>query len=195
MQVLYDAYTEINVKTNNGSQVVSVVKCDDVNLMDIVELSAACLLMLAKEYTNQIIMKDLDCIVFFVQMFYSTLSQVQKAAASLLAELSANKECAGVIDGQAGLQQYVQANFCNQFGQLKTIAELGSGNSSAHASVILQHVTTLMQRLQEHKANGGRSGAAASFQQQFQQVEQFGQQMYFGQQQFGGEMNFQNGFY
>ncbi|RNA01032.1 catenin beta-1 [Brachionus plicatilis] len=180
MQILYDAYTEINVKTNNGAQVVSVVKVDDVNLMDIVELSSTCLLMLAKEHTNQIIMKDLDCIGFFVQMFFSPLSQIQKSAASLLAELSANRECAVVIEAQSGLQQFVQANFCNQFGQLKSIAELGSAGNSAHASVILQHVTTLMQRLQEHKSvhrNASFSGNFAA-----PQAEQFGHPMYFNQQ-------------
>lgn len=193
MQILYDAYTEINVKTNNGTQLVSVVKADDVNLMDIVELSSTCLLMLAKEYTNQIIMKDLDCIGFFVQMFFSPLSPIQKSAVSLLAELSANRECSVVIEAQAGLQQFVQANFCNQFGQLKSIAELGSAGNSPHASVILQHVTTLMQRLQEHKAQLNRNG---SFNGNFpQQIDQFGHPIFFNQQ-FPSDVNFSpNGFF
>lgn len=158
MQILYDAYTEIQTKTNNGVQANLVVKIEDVNMLDIVDMSSSSLLVLAKEYQNQIIMKDLDCIGFFVQMFYSPIVNIQKAAVSLLAELAANKECADVIEQQAGLHQFVQANFCNQFGVLKTISELsGGGNSSngqsnTNASITLQHVTTLMQRLQEHKA-------------------------------------------
>ena len=76
---------------------------------------------------------------------------------SLLAELATNKECAEVIEQQAGLHQFVQANFCNQYGVLKTIAEVAghgavvANSNSSHASIILQHVTTLMQRLQDHK--------------------------------------------
>jgi len=198
MQVLYDAYTEINNKTNNGTQVVSVVKVDDVNLMDIVELSSMCLLMLAKEFSNQIIMKDLDCIGFFVQMFFCPLGQVQKSAVSILAELSANRECAVVIETQVGLQQFVQAHFCNQFGQLKSIAELGAGNANAHSSVILQNVTTLMQRLQEHKSVISKNPGFGQF---GSQIEQFGansNQGYYNQH-FQGEMNFpsqnSNGFF
>lgn len=155
MQILYDAYTEINARTNHGMTPTVVVKLEDVNLSDIIEASSAALLILAKEYANQIRMKELDCITFFVQMFYSPLAYNQKAASSLLAELAMNKECADVIEQQAGLQQFIQANFCNQFGMLKSIAELSNNNpnsqSSNSASVVLQNVHTLMQRLQEHK--------------------------------------------
>lgn len=179
MQILYDAFTEIHLKTNNGSNANIVVKIEDVNLLDIVDMSSASLLLLAKEYQNQIIMRDLDCIGFFVQMFYSPIVNIQKAAVSLLAELAANKECADVIEQQPGLQQFVQANFCNQFGVLKTISELsGNGQSNTNASVVLQHVTTLMQRLQEHKAafiQHQQQQMRVNYQQQ-QQQEQFGQQ-------------------
>ncbi len=164
MQILFDAYTEINNRTQNGSTQTQVVKIDDVNLFDIVDASSACLLILAKEHHNQIIMKELDCLGFFVQMFYSPLSLIQKAAASLLADLSTSKECAEVIEQQPNLNQFVQANFCNQYGQLKTIAEVTGANTNSNASIILQHVTTLMQRLQEH-----RNQRMSLFQQQQQQ--------------------------
>jgi hypothetical protein len=167
MQILFDAYTEINNRTQNGSTQTQVVKIDDVNLFDIVDASSACLLILAKEHHNQIIMKELDCLGFFVQMFYSPLSLIQKAAASLLADLSTSKECAEVIEQQPNLNQFVQANFCNQYGQLKTIAEVTGANTNSNASIILQHVTTLMQRLQEH-----RNQRMSLFQQQQQQQQQ-----------------------
>ncbi len=123
------------------------------------------------------IMKELDCIGFFVQMFYSSITSVQRSAVSILAELSTNKECAEVIEQQAGLHQFVQANFCNQYGLLKTIAEISQDKSGNHASIILQHVTTLMQRLQEHR------NQRAYFQQQQQQQQRFGQDQFYGQQQ------------
>lgn len=152
MQVLYDAYTEIQVRSGPNLANTQLVKLDDVNLFDIVDASSSALLLLAKEYQNQIIMKDLDCIGFFVQMFYSPNILIQKAASSLLAELSSSKECSEVIEQQAGLNQFVQINFCNQFGQLKTISEIAGGNNSnSNMSIVLQHVTTLMQRLQEHR--------------------------------------------
>ena len=77
MQILYDAYTEIQIKAqaqqSQANLNAMVVKIEDVNLYDIVEASSSALLCLAKEYQNQIIMKDLDCIGFFVQMFYSPI--------------------------------------------------------------------------------------------------------------------------
>ena len=177
MQILYDAYTEIQMRAQQQSQLNPnslVIKIEDVNLFDIVEASSSALLLLAKEFQNQIIMRDLDCIGFFVQMFYSPIGLIQKAAASLLAELASSKECAEVIEQQAGLHQYVQANFCNQYGVLKTIAEIATvaANNSSHASIILQHVTTLMQRLQDHK-NQQHQAFMIQQQQQQQQQRQF----------------------
>lgn len=182
MQILFDAYTEIQLRTNGGANLSQVVKIDDVNLFDIIDASSSALLILAKEYQNQIIMKDLDCLGFFVQMFFSPLPLVQKAAASLLAELATSKECAEVIEQQPGLQQFVQANFCNQYGMLKTIAELTSTTPNSNASIILQHVTTFMQRIQEHK-----NQRAMLFQQQQQQRPAFPAQQFPAQamDQFG----------
>jgi len=70
MQILFDAYTAINMHTQNGAMLTQVVKKDDVNLFDIVDASSAALLILAKEHHNQLIMKELDCLGFFVQMFF-----------------------------------------------------------------------------------------------------------------------------
>jgi len=176
MQILFDAYTEIQMRTSGGTNMPAnnVLKIDDVNMFDIVEASSAALLLLAKEQQNQQIMKELDCIGFFVQMFYSSIASIQRSAVSILAELATNKECAEVIEQQAGLHQFVQANFCNQYGLLKTIAELGQTTGS-HAGIILQHVTTLMQRLQECRNKR---------QFMMQQQQQFGQQgQFYGQQQ------------
>lgn len=193
MQILFDAYTEIQVRTNSGANMPAnnVLKIDDVNMFDILEASSSALLILAKDMQNQQIMKDLDCIGFFVQMFYSSIGNIQRSAVSLLAELACNRECAEVIEQQHGLHQFVQANFCNQYGLLKTIAEIsaGQGNTNSQASIILQHVTTLMQRLQEHKNQRN------FFQQQQHQQQRFGapvsqqenqlqqQQQFYGQQQ------------
>lgn len=197
MQILFDAYTEIQMRTSGGTNMPAnnVLKIDDVNMFDIIEASSATLLILAKDMQNQQIMKDLDCIGFFVQMFYSSITSIQRSSVSILAELATNRECAEVIEQQAGLHQFVQANFCNQYGLLKTIAELSTaqGSTSSQASTILQHVTTLMQRLQEHKNK--RSFFAQQQQQRFgaapiNQQEQFTQQ----QQQFFGQQNGQQQF-
>jgi len=197
MQILFDAYTEIQMRTSGGTNMPSnnVLKIDDVNMFDIVEASSSALLILAKDNQNQQIMKELDCIGFFVQMFYSSITSIQRSAVSILAELATNKECAEVIEQQHGLHQFVQANFCNQYGLLKTIAELSGSNSNNQASIILQHVTTLMQRLQEHKNQ--RSFFAQQQQQRFGSApvnnhEQFNQQQQFfqGQQQFGQQQQF-----
>lgn len=188
MQILFDAYTEIQMRTSGGTNMPSnnILKIDDVNMFDIVEASSAALLILAKDAPNQQIMKDLDCIGFFVQMFYSSITCIQRSSASILAELATNNECAEVIEQQPGLHQFVQGNFCNQYGLLKTIAEISSsqGSTNSQASVILQHVTTLMQRLQENKNK--RSFFAQQQQQRFggaqiNHQDQFNQQQFFGQ--------------
>ena len=182
MQVLFEAFTECQARTNNGLSVQPnasvVVKVEDMNLLDIVDACASALLILAKEHQNQILMKELDCITFFVQMFFSPIVNNQKAASSLLAELACNPVCAHVIDTTPGLHQFVLAHFCNQYGNLKSIAELPSG-VNANASVILQHVTTLMQRVQEHKYIHQRQQQ----QQQQQQMSTQEQQFVYQQQQ------------
>lgn len=189
MQILFDAYTEIQMRTSGGTNMPAnnVLKIDDVNMFDIIEASSAALLLLAKDHQNQQIMKDLDCIGFFVQMFYSSITSIQRSSVSILAELSTNKECAEVIEQQAGLHQFVQANFCNQYGLLKTIAELGSAGAAtgSHASSVLQHVTTLMQRLQEHR-NQRNYFAAQQQQRQFNG----GQEQFGGQQQQAGQFGY-----
>ena len=151
MQVLYDAHMEIVARSGNNLASTAVAKLDDVNLFDIVDASSSALLLLAKEYQNQIIMRDLDCIGFFVQMFISPNVLIQKAASSILAELSTSKECSQVIEQYNDLNQHVQVNFCNQFGQLKSISEISGSANNSNVSIVLQHVTTLMQRLQEHR--------------------------------------------
>jgi len=65
MQVLYDAYTEIQIRSNANINTTQLVKVDDVNLFDIVDASSSALLVLAKDFQNPLIMKDLDCIGFF----------------------------------------------------------------------------------------------------------------------------------
>jgi hypothetical protein len=89
--------------------------------------------------------------LFFVQMFISPNVLIQKAASSILAELSTSKECSQVIEQYNDLNQHVQVNFCNQYGQLKTISEISGSANNSNVSIVLQHVTTLMQRLQEHR--------------------------------------------
>lgn len=195
MQILFDAYTEIQVRTNSGANMPAnnVLKIDDVNMFDILEASSSALLILAKDMQNQQIMKDLDCIGFFVQMFYSSIGSIQRSAVSLLAELACNRDCAEVIEQQHGLHHFVQANFCNQYGLLKTIAEISAGqgqSTNSQASIILQHVTTLMQRLQEHKNQRNLFQQQQRFAPVGQQEGQFQQQQFFGQQQQQQQFNF-----
>jgi hypothetical protein len=56
MQILFDGYNEAQHK-----QVVN-----DVNLIDIIDASSNIILLLMKDYQNQIHMKNIDCICFFV---------------------------------------------------------------------------------------------------------------------------------
>jgi len=185
MQILYDAYTEIQMRTNQAqcASALNILKVDDVNLFDIVDSSSAALLILAKDYQNQIIMKDLDCIGFFVQMFFSPLFAIQKSASSLLNELSANKECGMVIEQQPGFQQFIQVNFCNQFGQLKSMAELSAQtNNNSNVPVILQNVTTIMQRLQENRRAFIQQQQQQSQPQTQQQMMYYNNMAVYGQQ-------------
>lgn len=146
-QVFYDAYMHINHMAIHGGD---PTKVDNVSLFDIIDLSATALNLLAKDYHNQIIMNELECIKFFAQVFCDTrFASIQKNGATLLAELSTSKECAQVIEKMPEIHQYVQMNFCNQYGALKTLAELGTSNTTLTS--ILQSVTTMMQRLQEHR--------------------------------------------
>ena len=205
MQVLYSAYIVCQAKTNNGMSVPLnlVVKVNDVNLLDIIDSCSVCLLHLAKDFQNQNIMKQLDCIAFFVQLFFSPIMNNQKAGISVLAELASNKACAEIIEQTPGLSEYVQANFCNQFGMLKSIAELSnSGAPNQNATLILQYVTTLMQRLQEHKRVMQQQQQVQVQQQQVmqQQSQQFVSQQEFQQSYYNGyhqqqNMGYPNQFY
>ena len=94
-----------------GINLNQVVKIHDVNLYSIKVSTSSALLILAKEYQNQIIIKDLGCLGFLVQMLLDQFPLIQKEAASLLAVLSTSKECAEVIKKQPGFQQFVHANF------------------------------------------------------------------------------------
>lgn len=121
------------------------MKHDGINLFEIIDSSTGTLLQLAKETVIKIDMRNLECIGFFVQMFYSPLVGIQRPAASILAELASLRECALVIEQIPGFHEFVQANFCNQFGQLVTAA----GSTTAASS--LQYVSTMMERLREHR--------------------------------------------
>ena len=129
MHILYDAYTDLQMKMSAQPVLCAftVIKNDDVNMFDIVDASATALLVLAKEYQNQLIMKDLDCIGFFVQMFYSNNALIQKAAASLLAELASYRPTSAY-----------------QYGQLKSVDELVASMPQHLAARVhvLKHVTT-----------------------------------------------------
>ena len=189
MRVLYDAYTEIEMRTKGVGPTNSVVKVDEVNLMDIIDGCASALVMLAKDHQVQIIMKELECLIFFVHLFYSPFIVIQRAGASLLAELAASKECALVIEQQQGFQQFIQNHFCNEYGMLKSIAEVSNVNAQNGATTVLQHVHTLVQRLQDHKSQ--------RMQQQQQRATSFPQ---FSHQassadQFGSQVPHQNGAY
>ena len=148
--ILFEACNYIKSETNGDVNLNQVVKKIGVNLYSIIVSTSSALLILAKEYQNQIIIKDLGCLGFLVQMLLDQFPLIQKEAASLLAVLSTSKECAEVIEKQPGFQQFVHANFYNQNGMLKTISELASTTPNSNAFILLPNVTTLMQRIQDH---------------------------------------------
>jgi hypothetical protein len=147
-QVFYDAYVQIqSIQAHNGDP----TKVDGVSLFDIVDLSSTALVMLARDYQNQSIMNELECVRFFGTVFVDgRYPNIQKAGAALLAELSMSRECAQVIEKMGDVHQYIQLNLCNQYGKLQTLAELGASTNPVTTS-IHQSVTTMMQRLHEHK--------------------------------------------
>lgn len=93
-------------------------------------------------------MKNLDCIGFFLQMFYSPLGGIQRPAASILAELAGSRECAIVMEQTPGFHEFIQANFCNQFGQLVSAQQVANAGGNV---AVLQSVTIMMEKLQEHR--------------------------------------------
>lgn len=95
-------------------------------------------------------MRNLDCIGFFLQMFFSPLVGIQRPAASILAELASLPECGIVIEQMPGFHEFIQANFCNQFGQLVSVAQMANAGGNV---AILQHVTTMMEKLQANRNN------------------------------------------
>jgi len=165
-RTFYQCVQLIYERTNKGLIQTQVIKLDDVNLFEVVEICSQALSNFAKDYHNQNVFLEQDCIDFFAEIFCSNLVLLQKAGAGLLADLATRKECAHVIE-QKGLVQFIQANYYNQFGVLKTITELTGGSAekaNSNAATILQSVGSLMQRVQEHKQ--------ALFQQQQQQQQQ-----------------------
>ena len=101
MQILFDAYNEAQHK-----QVAN-----DVNLMDIIDASSNIILLLMKDYGNQIHMKNINCVGFFVQLLNTQHDKIQHIAAGLLAELAQNKECVASIDQQPGVHFYLTKMF------------------------------------------------------------------------------------
>ena len=139
------------IQTNNGKVANVDVKENGINLYEIVDSSSASLLLLAKENCNKITMRNLDCIGFFLQMFYSPLVGIQRPAASILAELASSPECGIVIEQMPGFHEFIQANFCNQlFGQLVSVTQMANAGGNV---AILQHVTTMMEKLQANRNN------------------------------------------
>ena len=86
-----------------------------------------------------------------MQMLYSPLVGIQRPAASILAELASTAECAIVIEQFPGLNDFIQANFCNQFGQLVSASQMANAGGNVN---VLQHVTIMMEKIQEHRNNG-----------------------------------------
>ncbi len=58
MQILFDAYTEIQMRTSGGANMPAnnVLKIDDVNMFDIVETSSAALLLLGKLFPYYVVL-------------------------------------------------------------------------------------------------------------------------------------------
>ena len=104
MQILFDGYNEAQHK-----QVVN-----DVNLIDIIDASSNIILLLMKDYQNQIHMKNINCIGFFVQLLNTQHDKIQNIASGLIAEMSKNKECISTIDQQTGVQFYLTKTFNNR---------------------------------------------------------------------------------
>lgn len=179
MHVLYDAFNE----AQRGQMLV-----DDVKMIDMVEAAANNLLLLAKDFQNQVFLKDFNCIPFITQLFYSPVPGIQRVSASILVELVKNKDCAEVIEQQPGIQQVI-AQYLNGYKNDATLANL---------------TNSLMQGLQEARAAKMRQfappapfGVEQSWNGQMQQQQAFAQQQQFNgvQNEFYGNEQQQQGFY
>lgn len=153
MQVLFEAYNECNDRIHRGvSLQVTEESGDTINLSDIIEFCSRPLLILAKDPQNQIEMRQMECITFFITMFFAShLPVAQKVASSLLAELSVNSACLQVVMDQPYFDSFVRANFFNSKGQLLNTLELAQQNAGPHVQVIVQNLSIILQRIAELK--------------------------------------------
>lgn len=153
MQVLFEAYNECSGRITRGvSLQITEESGDTINLSDIIEFCSRPLLILAKDPQNQVDMRQMECISFFVTMFYAAhLPVAQKVASSLLAELSVNPTCLQVILNDPYFESFVHANFCNSKGQLLNTFEAAQQNAGPHVQVIVQNLSTILQRMTELK--------------------------------------------
>jgi hypothetical protein len=186
MHVLYDAFNE----AQRGQMVV-----DDVKMVDMVEAAANNLLLLAKDFQNQVFLKDFNCIPFITQLFYSPVPGIQRVSASILVELVKNKDCAEVIEQQPGIQQVI-AQYLNAYKSDATLANLTNslmqGLQEARAAKMRQFAPPLAPFGVEQSWNGQMQPQQAFVQQQQQQFngmqnefyasEQQQQQAFYGQQ-------------
>jgi len=141
--ILYDAFTIIWQKTQQGRVPTAEIRLDGINMYEIVEAAAGSLAILAKDFNNKIIMRDLDCIGFFMQLFGSPLAGLQRPAASILAELADSRECASVLLA-TGCRQFIEANYLAQLGQMPP-----SGVTTTGTQALIHYVAAIYEKLSQ----------------------------------------------
>ncbi|CAF0879070.1 unnamed protein product, partial [Didymodactylos carnosus] len=71
---------------------------NNIGFSDILEASIGALHIIAKDPSNRIIIRDLDCIPLFVRLLYLPSVSIQRAAAGVLCELVNDRICAEIIE-------------------------------------------------------------------------------------------------
>lgn len=92
-----ETFQEIHRSSNNAQELYA----DGVRMDEIVEASAGALQVFAKDSNARAMIRSLNIIPVFVQMLYSDLENVQRAAVKVLCELALDKEGAEAIENEA----------------------------------------------------------------------------------------------
>merc|ERR1719432_246291 len=103
VQLLIRAFQDIQRRSSvvsSGSGQPQGSYADGVRMEEIVEGTVGALHILARKPHNRAIIRGLSVIPIFVQLLYNEIENIQRVAAGVLCELSADKEGATMIEGE-----------------------------------------------------------------------------------------------
>merc|ERR1719510_598940 len=98
VHLLTRAFTDLQGRTSRGQSAGSYA--DGVRMEEIVEGTVGALHILARDPHNREIIRKSNVIPIFVQLLYDEIENIQRVAAGVLCELSADKEGATMIEGE-----------------------------------------------------------------------------------------------